>query len=70
MVEAPTSEPVPHISDGSDDSDALALDHKMITGLADMGRIGRQQPDSTDGEPVQNVNIRTKPQHTDAKPRA
>lgn len=37
----------------------------MFTGFAGASRIAPHRTDETDGEPVQNVNIRTKPQHTD-----
>jgi hypothetical protein len=45
-------------------------DHTMFTGFSDSGRIRRNRTDWPDSEPVQNVNIRTKPQHMDSKPRA
>ena len=42
-------------------------DPKMFTGFPDSDRNRRYRPNETDPEPVQNVNIRTKPQHTDGK---
>lgn len=42
----------------------------MFTGLPDTGRIEPHWTDEPDRKPAQNVNMRTKPKHTDAKSRA
>lgn len=39
----------------------------MFAGFANTGRIQPSRTDMADGKPVKNVNVRTKPQHTDVK---